>query len=279
MPITKLPFAQRFARLCDDGFQQGWHERNGGNLTYRLTPNEQRDVLLLLDTTPGPWIPLTVTAPSFAGSLFMATGTGCFMRNMLEDLEGNAGIVEIGREGASYRVRWGLKHTGKPTSEFESHLLNQAVRCRHDNNVTRVCYHMHGPGSIAMSFIVPLHDRAFTRRLWSMMTECVVVFPEGVGVVPWMVPGGSAIANATSHKMDVYRVAVWAHHGIFATGANFDETFGLAHTVEKASQLYLSARAANGGSEKFLNSIDDSGLVDTCRDFGISINADMLSHQ
>ena len=35
---------------------------------------------------------------------------------------------------------------------------------------------------------------------------------------------------------------------------------------------YLAARAANGGSDDFLNKISDKGLKDTCRDFGIKIN-------
>ena len=29
-----------FLRMCDDGWLQGWHERNGGNLTCRLLPGE-----------------------------------------------------------------------------------------------------------------------------------------------------------------------------------------------------------------------------------------------
>lgn len=63
-----------------------------------------------------------------------------------------------------------------------------------------------------------------------------------------------------------------AHHGLFAAGPDFDTTFGLAYTVEKAAEIYLAARAANGGSDDFLNKISDKGLKDTCRDFGIKIN-------
>ena len=36
---------------------------------------------------------------------------------------------------------------------------------------------------IAMTFVEPLDARTFSRALWKAMTECVVVFPEGVGVV------------------------------------------------------------------------------------------------
>ena len=40
MTITELPVVQGFIRMCQDGWDQGWHERNGGNLTYRLTQTE-----------------------------------------------------------------------------------------------------------------------------------------------------------------------------------------------------------------------------------------------
>ena len=29
-----------YIRMCYDGFLQGWHERNGGNLTYRMKGEE-----------------------------------------------------------------------------------------------------------------------------------------------------------------------------------------------------------------------------------------------
>ncbi len=54
----------------------------------------------------------------------------------------------------------------------------------------RVVYHAHTTNIIALTFVLPLEDRVFTRELWEMATECPVVFPAGVGVVPWMVPGG-----------------------------------------------------------------------------------------
>ena len=43
---------------------------------------------------------------------------------------------------------------------------------------------------IALTLVLPLDDKVFTRELWESATECPVVFPDGVGVVPWMVPGG-----------------------------------------------------------------------------------------
>lgn len=72
-----------------------------------------------------------------------------------------------------------------------------------------------------------------------MATECPVVFPDGVGVVPWMVPGGREIAVATSELMKKYDLAIWAHHGMFAAGEDFDLTFGLMHTAEKSAEILV----------------------------------------
>ena len=47
-----------------------------------------------------------------------------------------------------------------------------------------------GADTIALTFVLPLDDKVFTRELWESATECPVVFPDGVGVGPWMVPGG-----------------------------------------------------------------------------------------
>ena len=38
--IFKINFIKEFCELCQDGFNHGWHEMNGGNLSYRLKPEE-----------------------------------------------------------------------------------------------------------------------------------------------------------------------------------------------------------------------------------------------
>lgn len=40
MSILDVGFVQRFVRMCQDGWEQGWHERNGGNLSYRMRPED-----------------------------------------------------------------------------------------------------------------------------------------------------------------------------------------------------------------------------------------------
>ena len=274
--VEQLGFVRGFCRMCDDGWQQGWHERNGGNLTYRMKEEEIEAAKPFFNETPGEWVNMGVQADSLRGAYFLTTGSGRYMRNVLTDPAHNIGIVEINDAGDSWRIVWGLTDGGKPTSEFPTHFMNHAVRMAATNDECRVIYHAHPINVIAMTFVCPLEARYFTRALWKAMTECIVVFPSGVGVVPWMVPGGADIAHATSELMKKYEAAVWAQHGLFVSGPDFDTTFGLMHTIEKAADVYRRARQMNGGSDEFLNTISDEGLRQIGVDFGLTVNDEFL---
>lgn len=274
--IEQLPFVKGFVRLCDDGWQQGWHERNGGNLTYRMTDEDIKAARPFFSLEPGEWVNMGVQADSLKGAYFLTTGSGRYMRNVATDPAHNIGIVEINDAGDSWRIVWGLTDGGKPTSEFPTHFMNHAVRMEATNGECHVIYHAHPNNIIAMTFVCPLDARYFTRALWKAMTECVVVFPSGVGVVPWMVPGGAEIARATSELMKKYDAAIWAQHGLFVSGPDFDTTFGLMHTIEKAADVYCRSRCMNGGSDEFMNTITDEGLRQIGVDFGLTINEEFL---
>ena len=238
MKVLEAEFAKGFVRLCGDGFAQGWHERNGGNLSYRIRPEELADVAGDL-THDAPWQPIGTSVPTLAGESFMVTGSGKYMRNVPLDPAANVCLLELDDKGENFRITWGLVKGGRPTSELPTHLMNHEVKKAATNGAHRVIYHAHPANVIALTFVLPLKDEIFTRELWEMATECPVVFPAGIGVVGWMVPGGREIAVATSKLMKEYDVAIWAHHGMFCSGEDFDLTFGLMHTVEKSAEILV----------------------------------------
>jgi ribulose-5-phosphate 4-epimerase/fuculose-1-phosphate aldolase len=161
---------------------------------------------------------MPVSAANLAGEYFVVTGSGKFMRNVILAPQNNLCILEINEAGDAWRIVWGLETGGVPTSEFPSHFLNHSVRKEVTGGACRVIYHAHPANIIAMTFILPLTARAVSRARWQRMSACPVGVPGGVGVVPWMVPGGAAIARETSALMREYDAAVWAHHGLFVSG-------------------------------------------------------------
>lgn len=267
MNILDLEFVKGFIRMCNDGFNQGWHERNGGNLTYRIKEEDLNNVRELLNAT-GEWFEIGTEVPSLANEHFLVTGSGKYFRNVVLDPESNIAIILIDETGTKYQIQWGLKDGGKPTSELPSHLMNHAVKKEVSGGKHRVIYHAHTTNTIALTFVLPLRDEVFTRELWEMATECPVVFPSGIGVVPWMVPGGKEIAVATSDLMKEYDVTIWAHHGMFCSGEDFDLTFGLMHTVEKAAEILVKVLSITPNK---LQTIQANEFRQLAKDFNVEL--------
>ncbi|MBR6307440.1 MAG: rhamnulose-1-phosphate aldolase [Lachnospiraceae bacterium] len=267
MKVTDAEFVKAFCKMCKNGNAFGWHERNGGNLSYRIREDEVEHIKAQLHESDV-WKEIGVSVPRLAGEYFLVTGSGKFFANVSDNPEENAGIIKIDEKGEKYSVVWGFLNGARPTSELPTHLMNHEVKKIYTDGRYRVIYHAHPANLIALTFVLPLEDKVFTRELWETMTECPVIFPKGVGVVKWMVPGGREIALATVEKMKEYDVTVWAHHGLFAAGEDFDMTFGLMHTVEKASEVLVKIMSMTGKRRQSITSDDFKSLGDA---FGVVI--------
>lgn len=265
MKFLEAEFVKGFIRMCDDGWNQGWHERNGGNLSYRVKKEEVE--LVKEHFEPKEWKPIGTSVPTLANEYFLVTGSGKYFRNVILKPEDSICMIELDDKGENYRIVWGLVNGGRPTSELPSHLMNHEVKVL-VNPEYRVIYHAHTTNIIALTFVLPLKDEIFTRELWEMATECPVVFPSGIGVVTWMVPGGRDIAVETSKLMKEYDLAIWAHHGMFAAGFDFDLTFGLMHTAEKSAEILVKMLSMRPDK---LQTITAQNFRDLAVDFNVTL--------
>ena len=266
--ILEAPFMVETIRTLSNLYRLGWDERNGGNLSYLLY---DEDVEGYIDTTKViRTIPMSFDASEIVGKIFLVTGTGKYFKNVEYDPETNLGIIRIAEDGKTCELLWGYKDGGKFTSELPAHLMSHMTRLKKDP-MHRVVMHSHPTNTIAMSLIIGPSEREFTRALWKMQTESIVVFPEGVGVLPWMVCGTNDIGYATAKKLEDTRICVWTTHGIYGTGKDLDEAFGLIETVEKAAILYM----LTVGQER-KNEIKDNELRALASVFGLNYKTDYL---
>ncbi len=274
--VERSSFMTRLAELCSKGFAMGWHEANGGNVSYRLA---QADI----DSSRGAfaqdasWVDLGASCPEMDGEFLAVTATGSYLEYVEKSIAASCGIVEIGQRGRAYRVVWGFSGGGRPTSELASHVLIHAVRKKATAGKSRILYHAHPANVVALTMVAKPSAKKVTKALWKSMTECIMLFPQGVGYVPWMVPGSTKIAQATAEQMETYDAVIWAHHGLFTSGASFEEVFGLAHTIDKAAGIYLAARAANGGNDSFASTISDANLIEMCDALALDARRDWLA--
>ena len=234
--IINAPFIYEMRKTTANMYRLGWDERNGGNISCLLTENEVKEYLNVNKVIRT--IPIGFKATELIGKYFLVTGTGKYFKNVDEDPETNLGIIRIAEDGETAELLWGYKDGGRFTSELPAHLMSHTARLKADPE-HRIVMHTHPTNTVAMTHIHALDDKAFTRTIWGTCTECIVVFPEGIGVLPWMVCGNNEIGIATAEKMNDYRIVIWAQHGIYGAGRSFDETFGLIETVEKGAELYM----------------------------------------
>jgi rhamnulose-1-phosphate aldolase len=234
--ILNAPFMVEMIRTATNMYDHGWDERNGGNISMLLDEAEVRKYYKFPAIVRT--IPTGFTAPELDGRLFLVTGTGKYFKNVQYDPAKNLGIVRLAENGAEAEVLWGFSDGGKFTSEFPAHMMSHVARMR-VNPENRVVMHCHPANLLAMTYVHDLDEKTFTRTLWQMCTECIVVFPDGVNVLPWMLCGTNEIGVATAKKMETARLVVWAQHGVYGAGRDFDETFGLIETAEKAAEIWM----------------------------------------
>jgi rhamnulose-1-phosphate aldolase len=225
-------------------WQKGWDERNGGNISLQLTSEDVAPYQNQLND--GRIINLSEELPALSGQFFLVTGTGKFFRNVEMAPEDSLGLVQIAPDGKSIRIRWGYTDGGNPTSELSSHFKSHVIRQRVTNGADRVVMHCHATNLIALTYVLKLDAASVTRALWEMSTECLVVFPDGVGILPWIVPGTDVIGEATAETMAKHSIVIWPFHGVFGTGPTLDDAFGLIDTAEKAAEILVKVLSMGG---------------------------------
>ncbi len=259
--ILEASFMAEMIRTATLMYNHGWDERNGGNISLML---DEKDTAEYLDPEKViRTIPTGFKAPELEGKVFLVTGTGKYFKNVQIAPEVNLGIVRLRDQGQQADLLWGFADGGKFTSEFPAHMMSHVARLKTDPE-NRVVMHCHPANLLAMTYVHSLDEREFTRTLWQMCTECVVVFPDGVNVLPWMLCGTNEIGEATAEKMLTARLVVWSQHGIYGAGKDLDETFGLIETAEKAAEIYMKIAHLPR-----LNTITDEQMHQLEKRFGI----------
>lgn len=219
-------------------WQNGWAERNGGNITVNVT--EWVDDAIRRLPAISEVKPIGVTLPELRGCYFYCKGTGKRMRDLARWPMENGAIIRILDDCATYEivgdeVVW-------PTSELPSHLSVHA-RLIAEKSPYRATVHTHPIELVAMSHCRKyLEKDVLTRLLWSMIPETKAFCPLGLGVVPYFLPGSTALAEATLRELEDYDVVLWEKHGVFAKGLDAMDAFDQIDVLEKSAKIYIAAR-------------------------------------
>lgn len=228
----------KIAEVAGYLWQNGWAERNGGNITVNIT--EYVDDAIRQMPAISEVKQIGVTLPALKGCYFYCKGTGKRMRDLARWPMDNGSVIRILDDCASYVII--ADNPVQPTSELPSHLTVHNHLIESGSNY-KATVHTHPIELVAMS-----HNKKFlgkdvlTRILWSMIPETKAFCPLGLGVVPYELPGSNKLADATLKELEDYDVVMWEKHGVFAKGLNVMDAFDQIDVLSKSAKIYIDAK-------------------------------------
>ena len=219
-------------------WQNGWAERNGGNITVNITDYVDDEMKTLKPI--GEIKQIGVTLPALRGQYFYCKGTGKRMRDLARWPMQNGSIIRIMDDCSSYAII--ADEPVMPTSELPSHLTVHAHQIETGSGY-KATVHTHPIELVAMS-----HKREFlgkdvlTKILWSMIPETKAFCPLGLGIVPYELPSSNELADATLRELEDYDVVLWEKHGVFAKGTDVMDAFDQIDVLSKSAKIYVNAK-------------------------------------
>lgn len=252
---------EKIAEVAGYLWQNGWAERNGGNITVNVTElidDEVRNMPAISDVKQ-----IGVALPALKGCYFYCKGTGKRMRDLARKPMENGSVIRILDDCASYVII--ADNVVNPTSELPSHLSVHNRMIEKGSNY-RATVHTHPIELIAMSHTKKFMGKdVLTNILWSMIPETKAFCPLGLGIVPYELPGSVKLADATMAELENYDVVMWEKHGVFAVDTDIMSAFDQVDVLNKAALIYIASR--NMGFEP--DGMTDAQMKELTDTFGL----------
>jgi rhamnulose-1-phosphate aldolase len=163
-------------------------------------------------------IDLPRAVPALAGAVLIVTGSGRRLRDVRTDPVANLGAVSIDASGRSGRLFTSTRRLfAILTSEFNSHLAVHDDTVAHTGTNFHALIHAQPPHLVYLSHVATYRDEAvLNQRLLRWEPETIVNLPEGIGVLPFILPGSQALMEANVDKLRQHRLVLWGKHGVMA---------------------------------------------------------------
>jgi rhamnulose-1-phosphate aldolase len=163
-------------------------------------------------------IDLPEPAPELAGGALLVTGSGRRLREIADDPEANLGLVTVDPGGRTGQLRTSPRRLFEQlTSEFNSHLAVHRDQVARTGSNFHALIHAQPLHLTYLSHIPRYQDTLYlNRHILRWEPECIVQLPEGVGYLPFMIPGSPELMAANVEALRRHRVVLWAKHGVMA---------------------------------------------------------------
>lgn len=233
--------------------QCGWAEANAGNISFNVTDLIKKKV----ESKTTEIYKFKKEYIHLKNSYIWMTGTGVRMRDLALDTENLSLIVNILDDGIGYKVykisefikikrplKKDLYPEIKPTSELPTHLAIHNY-IREKKMTEKIILHTHPAEMIALTQIKKLKSaEKINKVLWGIHPEIKIFLPEGIGLVPYTLPGTEKIAELTIKALENHKVVLWEKHGCIAISEDIIRAFDKIETIVKSAKIFFMCKSA-----------------------------------
>ena len=241
-------------------------EGSAGNISVCMAwPIEVRRRFPLAET-----VTLPSPVPTLAGHTVIVTGSGRRLREIGADPEANLGALTIDEGGITATLHSSPRRLfARLTSELNSHLAVHADQIATSGSNFHAVIHAQPLRTTMLSHIPEYREGdTMTRRLFRWEPETIVHLPEGLCVLPFILPGSKALEEATLDGLRSHRIVVWSKHGVMArSDRSVTNAADLVEYVETAAVFEIlnhsTGQHAEGLSDAELHTVVSAFSVPT----------------
>ena len=195
-------------RLSDMGAAEG----AAGNLS--LCIREPLDVTALFPVMA--MIDLPVPAPDLAGATLIVTGSGRRLRDIVSAPTATLACIRIEAGGRTGKLFTAPDCPFKRvTSELNSHLAVHHDQMRSRDIKVHAVVHAQPVYLTFLSHVHAYQNKDYlNNHLLRWQPETILIFPEGIGTVPFMLPGSAQLTIETMLELRDHRIVIWSRHGV-----------------------------------------------------------------
>ncbi len=245
MKKLKIPFKvkeelKKVSKIAGYLWQREWAERNAGNLSINLTSFFTQEEVKGI----GEFVAFDFPKKTARLVIFI-TGTGCYMRSLIDNIKEASCILYINENATGYHIIWGGKQEGfAPTSELISHVSLHLFNLK--NNPSHLAIlHTHPLELIVMSHHELFqNEEKLNNALWKMCPESRVFVPKGVHCTPYALSSTDALAKVTIEAFKTRNISLWEKHGATSTGEDIEKAWDYLDVANKSAKLLLMSWSA-----------------------------------
>ncbi len=163
-------------------------------------------------------IRLPQSVPELAGATFIVSGSGRRLRELYAEPTAHLACLIIDEGGETARLYTSYQRRfERLTSEFNSHLAVHYDQIISTDTNFHAVIHAQPVHLTYLSHVSCYQNETYlNQHLLRWQPETIVNLPEGIGFIPFLIPGSQDLMAANVSSLREHRIVIWAKHGVMA---------------------------------------------------------------